>query len=959
MTKEKSFLLALVCQSLPCLATYVPEVRPATVNVTIDSLQWTLVDSTQTATLNRYGKNNDRPVVPEGVVYDGKNYKVVAIESQNNNGVFISTIKEVSLPQTLKVVGNMAFHECRNLNKLVLPESVDSIGSYAFNFTSFTTLNVQAPIAPKLHTDAFPSWSCEIGVVYVPNGSGASYRSADRWKNLVIIDGEGTKVSVILQSPGELASEILKQTDNLSNVNVLKISGSLNDTDISKIYRSMPNLIEIDLSETDLKELPADMLSGKLALRKVVLPSGLARIEGGAFYDCSALEDVNIPDSVSEIEDNVFNGCSSLKNIVLPENITTIDHNAFNGCRQLESIKLPNMLQTISYETFRGCTNLSEVILPNTLKTIYSAAFSGTNLTSITLPESLVAMSSPFQGCANLNEITCLAILPPTIGSLGLFGSYNSPDMSQKVLKVPGISVNDYKLAEGWDVFTNVQPLDYMPNSIRITSDFTINIPDSVPNMNVKDLAISYVCDYENFSYSSIGHLTVNGNGSLSINNFSLPINNVTLPINNSSTNNTKTTLINNAQMSADNVSIDMEVLKDNWVFFSLPFDAKVSDVECLKENTLWVIRKYSGEARANAETGNTWQNMTGDSILHANEGYILQCTYASDNSSLSSIYASYATFRFTAMDNANKNAIFASANKAVAMKEYPAESTSNRSWNLIGNPYPAYFDIRFSDFTAPVTIWNDGVYEAYSPMDDSYILSPGEAFFVQRPTNQAEIVFDANGRQHTTDVRTIGQTQNNVAMAAINAERDVYNLTLAGDDAADRTRFVINPRAEIDYDPSHDAAKMFSEDLRSSQLFTIEADGDYAINERPLGDGIIRIGVKFAQNGTYTIALKDGKKATLVDEQEGRQVELDGNGYTFSAKAGEARNRFYIRLADKTTGIEWVDAADESDVVNRIYTLDGRLLMTTMSKLADIHLPQGSYIVKSGNHTRKVNVCQ
>lgn len=932
MTKEKSFLLALVCQSLPCLATYGPVVKPATVNVTIDSLQWTLVDSTQTATLNRYGKNNNRPVVPEGVVYDGKSYKVVAIESQNNNGVFISTIKEVSLPQTLKVVGNMAFHECRNLNKLVLPESVDSIGSYAFNLTSFATLYVQAPIAPKLHTDAFPSWCCEIGVVYVPNGSGASYRSADRWKDLIIIDGEGTKVSVNLQSPGELASEILKQTDNLSNVNVLKISGSLNDTDINKIYRSMPNLIEIDLSETDLKELPTDMLSGKLALRKVVLPSGLARIEDSAFCNCYALEDVNIPDSVSEIEDNVFNGCYSLKNIVLPENITTIDRNAFSGCLHLESIKLPN-----------------------TLKTIYSAAFSGTNLTSITLPESLVAMYSPFEGCTNLNEITCLAILPPTLGSWGLFGSYGSSNMSKKVLKVPGISVNDYKLAEGWDVFTNVQPLDYMPDSLRITSDFTINIPDGVPNMNVKNLAISYVYDYENFSYSSIGHLTVNGNGSLSINNFSLPIN-VSLPINNSSTNNTKTTLINNAQMSADNVSIDIEVSKDKWVFFSLPFDAKVSDVECLKENTLWVIRKYSGEARANAETGNTWQNMTGDSILHANEGYILQCTYDGENLTPINMYA---IFRFTAMDNANKNAIFASANRAVAMKEYPAESTSNRSWNLIGNPYPAYFDIRFSDFTAPVTIWKDGVYEAYSPIDDSYILSPGEAFFVQRPTNQAEIVFDANGRQHTTDVRTLGQTQNNIAMAISNAERDVYNLTLMGDDVADRTRFVINPRAEIDYDPSHDAAKMFSENLHSAQLFTIEADGDYAINERPLGNGIIRMGVKFSQNGTYTIALKDGKKATLVDEQEGRQVELDGNGYTFSAKAGEDRNRFYIRLADKTTGIECVDAADESDLVNRIYTLDGRLLMTTRSKLADIHLPQGSYIVKSGNHTRKVNVCR
>lgn len=631
--------------------------------------------------------------------------------------------------------------------------------------------------------------------------------------------------------------------------------------------------------------------------------------------------------------------------------LQTISSETFRGCINLSEVILPNALKTISGNAFANCTSLKEIKLPNTLQTISGAAFYGTNLTSITLPESLVAMYSPFQGCANLNEITCLAVQPPALGSSGLFGSYGSSNMSQKVLKVPGISVNNYKLADGWDVFTNVQPLDNMPNSIRVTSDFALNIPDSVPTMNVKDLAISYLDPYTTgISNNYIGHLTVNGNGSLSMNNFSL--------INNSSTN-TKTTLINKAQMSADSVSIDMEVSKDNWVFFSLPFDAKMSDVECLRENTLWVIRKYSGEARANAETGNTWQNMTTDSILHANEGYILQCTYASDNSSISSIYASYATFRFTAMDNANKNAIFASANKAVAMKEYPAESTSNRSWNLIGNPYPAYFDIRFSDFTAPVTIWKGGVYEAYSPMDDSYILRPGEAFFVQRPTNQAEIVFDANGRQHTTDVRTIGQTQNNVAMFAGNAERDVYNLTLMGDDAADRTRFVINPRAEIDYDPSHDAAKMFSEDLRSAQLFTIEADGDYAINERPLGDGIIRIGVKFAQNGTYTIALKDGKKATLVDEQEGRQVELDCNGYTFSAKAGEARNRFYIRLADKTTGIEWVDEADESDAVNRIYTLDGRLLMTTRSKLADIHLPQGSYIVKSGNHTRKVNVCR
>lgn len=85
-------------------------------------------------------------------------------------------------------------------------------------------------------------------------------------------------------------------------------------------------------------------------------------------------------------------------------------------------------------------------------------------------------------------------------------------------------------------------------------------------------------------------------------------------------------------------------------------------------------------------------------------------------------------------------------------------------------------------DFGAPITTWNmsNSTYEAYSLVDDNYILWPGEAFFVQRPVDQAEITFLAEGRQHNRNVRDIEKTR--AKMQTGNAARQVYNLTLTGE---------------------------------------------------------------------------------------------------------------------------------------------------------------------------------
>lgn len=1036
MKKEHLLIIALACGSLPSMAAIGSGSSSSNKNVTIDSLQWTLVDSTQTATLYRYGKKGDTAIIPETVEYGGNTYQVVAIAAPNSR-VFYDTyenIKHVSLPKTLHIVGDNAFSNCTNLKAINLNENVDSIGHHAFyNCTSLKSITVPSKIkvlgeycfhhcdnieeinlpeglttilqdalswnakiqkltipstvtymgnwalyanyslktlrmntntAPQLGQDVFGSCS-NLHIIYVPEGCASNYRNTEVWKNYIIAPGKGLAIDIDLTTPGELGNEILKLTENISDVNILKIKGKLNDDDIYNIQNRMPNLIEIDLSEVDMKSLPSSMFYNREAIRRIVLPNslvtigenamqychmlesitipkGVTNIGNRAFYDCSSLTDVQLPTGLTYLASYCFYNCTSMTSITLPESVTSIGEAAFKGCSNLQNISLSKSLISIGDNAFSRCTRLTSIELPATLQNIKSHAFEYcTGLEKITIPESVRDIFRSFYNCDNLKEITCLAMQPPLVYDKNPLYDVN---MEGKTLYVPSITINSYKQTRGWDAFTNIKPLDYFPGELHVTKDFTLYLPNNLTEKNKTKV------DFYNDNGTS-GHLTVNGNSTLSMSSFDITYDNL---YNYGSHNGSPAhaSLINEANMRADNVSVNLKVRKNKWNFISLPFDTKVSDIKCLTDDTQWVIRKYSGEARAKAEKSNTWQDMTADSTLHANEGYILQCNNSDS-------WDKAVVFQFTAQNNGNKNRIFASANQKVAMKEYVAEFAHNRSWNLLGNPYPAYFDTRYLDFTAPITVWNmyNSTYEAYSPVDDSYILTPGEAFFVQRPVDQAEITFDVEGRQHNFTVRTIEPTTRAKAIDLVDANREVYNLNLSNGETSDRTRIVINPKAEMSYNAAYDAGKMMSERTLTAQLYTIGDDIDYAINERPLGDGIVHIGVRFAENGTYTLALEGDKTAILTDHQEGKQVELDANGYTFTAKAGECRERFTISWSNGgVTGINGIYQDTELSNMS-VFSLNGKMLKGNSHINAHSDMPAGTYIMKKGNKAHKVNV--
>ena len=630
------------------------------------------------------------------------------------------------------------------------------------------------------------------------------------------------------------------------------------------------------------------------SIKEISLPSTLKTLGSGAFGYQTCLEKVTFADGLTAINNTTFYYCTALTQLELPKTLESIGSEAFYYCTALKNVELPEGLTKIESNAFRYCSSLEEVVLPSTLQYVYH----------------------PFYNCNALTKMTAKAIVPAVTNDNSIMGG----NESQCTLTVPNLSIKVYKQTSYWSQF-NIVGADILPDNILIVNDYRLNWPDSVsqnykPNVMIGKVENNnYYYSYQRYTY---GSLTVQGNSTLSMQNFSM-LYDFYWQRQYSNNPQSFTSLVNKGVMRADNVQLNMNLPYNRWCFITLPFDVKVSDIQIADSEVPFVVRKYDGQKRAEGLNNETWVNMTADSTLHAGKGYIWQTP--SDNM----------LFTMTAQQTVNKNNIFANDNVDVELAYYESEFEHNRSWNLIGNPYPAYFDIRAMKTSAPITVWNmnNSNYEAYSPKDDSYILTPGQAFFVQRPVNESSITFLSEGRQINRVVNTDAD-YSGVNRVAANEERSVFNLTLTGADQSDRTRFVINSKAKMDYESGRDASKFMSMEQGSSQLYTVLNNVQYAINERPLGDGMIELGLNIGSEGTYTIALDTQveNEVYLIDQETGEEIRIDGTeGYTFYAKKGVLEGRFIIRLGSgDVTGIK---AIDKSQLTNdSYYNLGGQRVL-------------------------------
>lgn len=1014
---------------------------------TIDELRYYLDDTNGLAKFAGFNQSTDITtlVIPSTVRKDGKTYAVVGIDLKNHNSQ--EKLVNISLPKTLRYIGNYAFAYLPSMQYLEIPENVTTMGTDIFyQSNNLKTLKMNAVVPPMVGSFS----GTDKRKVYVPDGSLHAYRLATPWNNCVLVGGEGTSVSIDHVDAGELGHFILDKATYLQEVNKLTVvSGNLNSDDW-KTLKSMTNLVELDISGMTVTSIPSSAFSDRWGLEKIILPkkleaignhafsgTGLKEIElpeslttldYNAFSYCASLSSVKIPGKVERISPYSFYKCSNLQKVELAEGIKFIDNQAFYYCDHLQSINFPSTLTSIGYEAFREtdlsevnipgsvenigsnafyrnknlkkltfgeglvniegtafseCVSIDSIVCPSTLRTIGDATFSGCkNLKQISLNEGLVSINSyafsgctgltdivlpstleyckgfAFNECGNIKTIETRSVLPPTTdGSCPLSGV----DLTGVTLYVPSWSVGEYQLADGWNSFYTFQASNYLPQSIKVNKDFYFSLGDNDNKEYRPNISMTWsgheVQDVNGNTNYDRGNLTVSSRSKLAINDFDmifspyakyfLDVNrNYNYQYNNSRTQYNGTSLIVKGEMRAENVTLNLYNYRGMWQFVTFPFDVKVSDIVPESENTSWVVRGHSGAMRAAGKNDSVWVNLKADDVLEAGKGYIMHC-YNPDNDLVK--------FRISPLTTTvNRQLLFASDNRTLPLEENLSEFEHNRSWNLIGNPYPSFYDTRFMEFGAPFMVWNSSAqnYYAYNPADDAYILSPGEALFVQRPVDQKDITFLKDGRQINQYARTLlDETTQARVRGKEGVQRSVFNLTLSGENTSDRTRVVLNDEASMTYEMNKDAAKFASTVPTVAQIYSWNGESRYAINERPTGSGIVNLGVHCGTKGTYTIALANAVDGQVILEDKLMNISTEitaDKGYSFEAEAGDDDSRFVLHITrgigggDDTTGINGITT--EIGEKQEVYSLDG-IKMNAAKK--GVYIQNGKKIIK------------
>lgn len=246
----------------------------------------------------------------------------------------------------------------------------------------------------------------------------------------------------------------------------------------------------------------------------------------------------------------------------------------------------------------------------------------------------------------------------------------------------------------------------------------------------------------------------------------------------------------------------------------------------------------------------------------------------------------------------------------------------------------------------------------------------------MQCPDEVESISFPLEGRQLTAEIESQTAT-NQMGPGHGGSTRLLLDLSLACGELADRTRVVLNDAAEEAYEPACDAAKFMSDAADVPQLYSLGADGTrYAINERPEGDGTVRLGFRAGSDGSYTLRLTrhGGCRAWLTDLKTGTTADLAAADYHFTAEEGTDEARFVLAVgADATTGIGSATATEplgvtatqggiaiEGQGTATVYGADGRTLGTyDVQGRRTVSLPAGIYVVHTPQGSVKVTVNQ
>ncbi len=399
---------------------------------TTDDFTYTLIDEYSKVQILSYIGSDTDVVIPDRI----DNKKVTSIA---DSAFREKSITSVVFGQYVESIGNNAFYSCQSLNKLDFSKSsVKTIGNCAFM------------IDKSLESIEFPDSLESIGPYAFSCYSYGTYGSyyASNLKSVKF--GSGLKtVDEYAFYKNEKLETIEFAGNNLTSIG-------------NNAFSSCSALTELNLSGNKTI-IRANAFSYDTSLKSVTISSGVNRLCDYAFYKCTALTTVELGEGLETMEGSVFRYCSSLEKVSFPESLVNIYGNTFDSCSKLDNVKIPNNLTYIDGYVFSNCSSLKNVSIGSSCKSVSTTAFLNSySIDKITVAEDNKNFTS-VDGVLYNNDKTTLVlypknragefVVPDTVTSIADYAFDNAPKLTK-------VTIGENVKSVGTGAFRNCNSLE-------------------------------------------------------------------------------------------------------------------------------------------------------------------------------------------------------------------------------------------------------------------------------------------------------------------------------------------------------------------------------------------------------------------------------------------------------------------------------------------------------------------
>lgn len=347
--------------------------------------------------------NGSQVVIPS--TFKGKPVVEIAQDAFGGN----RNIERVVIPKTVKTIGDEAFMNCFFLREIVFEEESEltSIGEHAFYGSALTSVVLPEGLT-TIGSAAFHSCD-DLKEITLPSTLRSIGSNAFRYSTVskVIVNDAGKWSTVSFDkkyaNPAYVAGNLYSPDGSLvttvyvpngtTEISAYAFCGvkTIESVRIPSTVKSIgvdafAECKSLDVYITDLAKwaqvsvASADSLPGKrlflngAEIKDVVIPSGVTSI-GSYAFSFASLTSVNMPDTVKTIGEGAFHYCTNLQSIRLSNNLTEIPKNMLYGASKLKNVVIPDTVKAIGESAFEGCTSLESMFIPASVTYIGEDAF--------------------------------------------------------------------------------------------------------------------------------------------------------------------------------------------------------------------------------------------------------------------------------------------------------------------------------------------------------------------------------------------------------------------------------------------------------------------------------------------------------------------------------------------------------------------------------------------------------